>query len=112
MSMNRARYASPGNKPPISLYNLHIAQSVAVGHNLPTQFPPDVSQAPQFLFFFQAGNLEFLGLNLAWSVDVLSVFVIMSMLAIVMALGELLFNSRVVGRLGATLFFFMAPCGV
>ena len=28
------------------------------------------------------------------------------MLALVMALGELLFNSRVVGRLGATLFFF------
>ena len=85
---------------------LGIAQSVAVGHNLPTQFPPDVSQATQFLFFFQAGNLEFLGLNLAWSVDVLSVLVIMSMLAIVMALGELLFNFRVVGRLGATLFFF------
>src|SRR6476646_4374621 len=80
---------------------LGIAQSVAVGHNFPTQFPPDVSQSTQFLFFFQAGNLEFLGLNLAWSVDVLT-----SMLAAVMALGELLFNSRVVGRLGATLFFF------
>jgi DNA-binding beta-propeller fold protein YncE len=85
---------------------LGIAQSVAVGHNFPTQFPPDVSQSTQFLFFFQAGNLEFLGLNLAWSVDVLSVLVLTSMLAVVMALGELLFNSRVVGRLGATLFFF------
>src|SRR6476660_7931904 len=85
---------------------LGIAQSVAVGHNFPTQFPPDVSQSTQFLFFFQAGNLGFLGLNLAWSVDVLSVLVLMSMLAVVMALGELLFNSRVVGRLGATLFFF------
>ena len=85
---------------------LGIAQSVAVGPNFPTQFPPDVSQSTQFLFFFQAGNLEFLGLNLAWSVDVLSVLVLTSMLAAVMALGELLFNSRVVGRLGATLFFF------
>ena len=46
---------------------LAIAQSVALGHNFPTEFPPYVSQPTQFLFFFQAGNLEFLGLNLAWS---------------------------------------------
>ena len=85
---------------------LAIAQSVALGHNLPTEFPPYVSQPTQLLFFFQAGNLEFLGLNLAWSLDVLSALVLTSMLALVMALGELLFNSRVVGRLGATLFFF------
>src|SRR5262249_34914657 len=56
--------------------------------------------------FFQVGNLEFLGLNLAWSVDVLSVLGLTSMLALVMALGELLFNSRVVGRVAAGLFFF------
>jgi hypothetical protein len=85
-----------------------IVQSFALGHNFPTEFPRYTSQPThdQFLFFFQAGNLEFLGLSLAWSVDVLSVLVLTSMLALVMALGELLFNSRVVGRLGATLFFF------
>jgi DNA-binding beta-propeller fold protein YncE len=85
---------------------LAIAQSVALAHNFPTEFPQYASQPTQFLFFFQAGNLQFLGLNLAWSVDVLSVLLLTSMLALVMALGELLFNSRVVGRLGATLFFF------
>ena len=85
---------------------LDIAQSVALGHNFPTEFLRYASQPTQFLFFFQAGNLEFLGLNLAWSLDVLSVLVLASMLALVMTLGELLFNSRVVGRLGATLFFF------
>ncbi len=37
---------------------------------------------------------------------VLSVLGLTSMLALVMALGELLFNSRVVGRVGAALFFF------
>ena len=86
---------------------LNIAQSVAVGHNVetPSGVVMLVSQL-SFLFFFQAGNLEFLGLSLAWSVDVLSVLVLTSTLALVMALGELLFNSRVVGRLGATLFFF------
>src|SRR6266511_3147229 len=85
---------------------LAIAQSVALGHNFPTEFPRYGSQLTQFLFYFQAGYLEFLGLNLTWSVDLLSVLVLTSTLALVTTLGELLFNSRVVGRLGATLFFF------
>src|SRR5205809_5412676 len=84
-----------------------IAQSFALGHNFPTESPYYAGQAIHydFLFYFQAGNLEFLGLNVAWSVDVLSVLGLTSMLALVMALGELLFNSRVVGRVGAALFF-------
>ena len=85
-----------------------IAQSFALGHNFPTESPYYAGQRTHhdFLFYFQAGNLEFLGLNLAWSVDVLSVLGLTSMLALAMALGELLFNSRVVGRVGAALFFF------
>jgi DNA-binding beta-propeller fold protein YncE len=85
-----------------------IAQSFALGHKLPAEFSHYASQRThdQLLFYFQTGNLEFLGLNLAWSVDVLSVLILISMLALVMALGELLFSSRAVGRLGATLFFF------
>ena len=85
-----------------------IAQSFALGHNFPPECPYYAGQPAHydFLFYFQAGNLEFLGLNLAWSVDVLSVLGLTSMLALVMALGELLFNSRVVGRVGAALFFF------
>ena len=87
---------------------LAIAQGVALGDNFPSQSPYYAGQAihSDFRFYFQAGNLEFLGLNLAWSVDVLSVLVLASTLALVMALGELLFSSRVVGRLGAALFFF------
>src|SRR5438132_4447127 len=85
-----------------------LAQSFALGHNFPPECPYYAGQFyhHDFLFYFQAGNLEFLGLNLAWSVDVLSVLGLTSMLALVVALGELLFNSRVVGRLGATFFFF------
>jgi hypothetical protein len=86
---------------------LTFAQSVAVVHGFPRAFADyAVRGIQQFLFYFQAGNLEFLGLNLAWSVDVLSLLGLASMLALVMALGELLFHSRVVGRLGATFFFF------
>jgi DNA-binding beta-propeller fold protein YncE len=82
---------------------LAIAQSFAVGHTFPTPTQPNHHG---FFFYFQAGNLELLGLNLAWSVDVLSVLGLISMLALLMVLGELLFNSRVVGRMGAALFFF------
>jgi DNA-binding beta-propeller fold protein YncE len=86
---------------------LSFAQSVAVIHHFPAAFPDyGVRGIHQFLFYFQAGNLEFLGLNLAWSVDVLSVLGLTSTLVLVMVLGELLFHSRVVGRLGATFFFF------
>ena len=85
-----------------------IAQDFAFGRNFPTEFPHYAGRPNQydFLFYFQAGNLNLLGLNLPWSVDVLSVLSLISMIALVMALGELLFNSRFVGRLGATLVFF------
>src|ERR1051326_3955013 len=85
-----------------------IAQSFALGHNFPAECPSYAGQPLHcdFLFYFQAGNLEFLGLNLAWSVDVLSVLGLTSMLALVIALGELLFDSRVVGCVAAALFFF------
>ena len=85
---------------------LSIAQSVALGRSFPDAFPEHVSQSTQFLFFFQAGNLQFLGLNLAWSVDVLYALALISMLVLVTTLGELLFKSRIVGRLGATLVLF------
>ena len=88
--------------------NTAIARSFSVGHNFPTQYP-HFSGEPiryHFLFYFQAGNLEFLGLNLAWSINLLSIISLLSMLALVMSLGRVLFNSRAVGRIGAGLFFF------
>jgi len=88
--------------------NTAIMQSFAVGHNFPTEYPHFSGDRIRyhFLFYFQAGNLEFLGLDPAWSVNVLSIITIVAMLTLVMALGEALFDSRTVGRLGAALFFF------
>ncbi len=85
-----------------------MIQSFAVGHNFPAEYP-FFANAPiryHFLFFFQAGNLEYLGLNMAWSLNILSAVTMVCMLALVMSLGQLLFNSRVVGRIGSALFFF------
>src|SRR5712675_1156973 len=88
--------------------NTALMQSFAVGHNFPTEYPHFSGDRIRyhFLFYFQAGNLEFLGLDPAWSLNLLSILTIVALLMLVMALGEVLFDSRAVGRLGSVLFFF------
>lgn len=90
----------------------NAAQNFALGHNAPAKYPRYAGEPYHdyhSLFSVQAGNLELLGLDLAWSIDLLSVFGLTAALALVIALGELLFNSPIVGRLGATLFLFHSP---
>jgi hypothetical protein len=88
--------------------NLSLVQSFAVGHNFPTEYPHFIGHPIHyhFLFWFQAGNLEFLGLNMAWAVNLLSVLCLVAMLILIMTLGEVLFNSRAVGRIATILFYF------
>ena len=88
--------------------NTAIIQSFAVGHNFPTQYPHFSGETIRyhFLFYFQAGNLSYLGLSLPWNLNLLSIVTQVCMLALVMSLGQLLFNSRAVGRIGAALFYF------
>src|SRR6266576_4002664 len=88
--------------------NTAIIQSFAVGHNFPTEYPHFSGDRIRyhFLFYFQAGNLEFLGLDPVWSLNVLSIITVVSLMALLMALGQALFNSRAVGRIGSVLFFF------
>lgn len=88
--------------------NTALIQSFAVGHNFPTEYPHFSGDRIRyhFLFYFQAGNLEFLGLDVTWSLNLLSIITVVAMLITVMTLGEVLFNSRAVGRLGSLLFFF------
>jgi len=85
-----------------------IMQSFALGHNFPTELPHFSGERIRyhFLFYFQAGNLEYLGLNPALSNNILSILSLVSMLVLVMTLGVVLFRSRAVGRIGAVLFFF------
>ena len=88
--------------------NTAIVQNFAFGHNFPAEYPHFANEPIRyhFLFYFLAGNLEFLGLNLAWSLNIISILTMVCMLAVVMALGELLFKSRAVGVLAAVFFFF------
>ena len=87
---------------------LSIMQSFALGHNFPTQYPHFTGERIRyhFLFYFQAGNLEYLGLNPAMANNILSIFSLTSLLIVVMTLGTVLFRSRIAGRIGAILFFF------
>ena len=68
--------------------NTALIQSFAVGHNFPTEYPHFSGDRIRyhFLFYFQAGNLEFLGFNPAWSLNLLSITTIVAMLVIVMTL--------------------------
>ena len=88
--------------------NVSLTQSFALGRNFPPEHPffPGEPIRYHFLFWFQTGNLEFLGLNPVWSINILSILSLLALLTLIMTLGELLFNSRVVGRIGALLFFF------
>ena len=88
--------------------NLTIVQNFVWGHNFPTEYPFFSGPLIQyhFLFYFQVANMEYLGLNLAHSLNILSVLSVVAMLIMVMVLGEMLFASRAVGRIAGVLFFF------
>ena len=85
-----------------------IAQNFALGDNFPTEYPHYAGEAIRyhFLFYFQVGNLTYLGLDPATANNVLSVGSMLAMLVVVTALGERLFRNAAVGRIGAALFFF------
>lgn len=85
-----------------------IMQSFAVGHNFPTEYPHFAGDKIRyhFLFYFQAGNLEYLGFSPATANNTLSILTLLSLLVLVMTLGSVLFKSRTAGRIGAILFYF------
>ncbi len=84
-----------------------ISQSFALGDNFPTEYPHYAGQPIRyhFLYYFQVGNLTYLGLDPATANNVLSVVSMVAMLVVVAALGERLFGSRLIGWIGAMLFF-------
>ena len=88
--------------------NLSLSQSFALGNNFPTEHPffPGETTKYHFLFWFQSANMAYLGLNLVWSINLLSLLSLMSLLVLIMTFTELLFNSRIVSRIAAILFFF------
>ena len=87
--------------------NLAIVQSFALGSNFPTEYPLFAGEPirTHFLFWFQGGNLYFLGLHPVWGINLLSILSLTSLLLMIVELGGALFSSRWVGRIAACLFF-------
>ncbi len=85
-----------------------ISQSFALGHNFPTEYPHFAGEPIRyhFLYYFQVGNLTYLGLDPASANNIVSIPSVVAMLLVLAALGERLFRSRWVGWLGVGLFFF------
>ena len=85
-----------------------LTQSFAAGNNFPTVYPHFAGEPIRyhFLFYFQAGNLGFLGLDPGLSLNVLSILSLGALLGLIVTLGRLLFRLPIIGWLGATLFFF------
>jgi len=86
--------------------NLSLVQSFALGQNFPTTHPffPGEPIHYHFMFWFQAANLSYLGLNPVWSVNALSILSLFALLVMITTCAESLFDSRVVGRLAVVLF--------
>jgi DNA-binding beta-propeller fold protein YncE len=86
--------------------NVSLLQSFALANNFPTTHPffPSEPIRYHFLFWFQTANFSYLGLNSVWSVNILSVLSFISLLVLIATCAELLFESRVVGRLSSILF--------
>jgi len=88
--------------------NLSLVQSFAVGRNFPPEYPHFIGEPIRyhFLFWFQAANLEYLGLSIASSLNLLSTLTMTAMLVLISAFGRTVFGSRPIGWLAALLFFF------
>ena len=86
--------------------NISVVQSFVLGQNFPTTHPffPGEPIHYHFMFWFQAANLSYLGLNPVWSVNILSILSLCALLVLITTCAELLFDSRAVGRLASILF--------
>jgi hypothetical protein len=78
-----------------------LMQSFAEGRNFPTEYPHYAGERIRyhFLYYFQAGNLQFLGLDAALSNNILSVISMTALMALIMTLGTPYFSSSTVHSL-------------
>ena len=61
--------------------HLPVIRSFSYGNNFPTEYPhfAQAGMRYHFMFYFLAGNLEYLGLNLASALNLPSIFSITAM---------------------------------
>jgi hypothetical protein len=87
--------------------NTALVQGFVIGHNVPPEYPLFAGEPIRyhFLFYLGASILTLLGFDPALANNLLTIGSTVALLVLLIALGERLFGSRAVGRIGALLFF-------
>lgn len=88
--------------------HLPMVRSFSLGKNFPPEYPQFASEPIRYhyLFYLLVAFLEMLGLNLAWSMNILSALGFFLLLLMLYNLTKLIFSSRKAGLLTVILFLF------
>ena len=88
--------------------HLPVVRNFSEGQNFPAQYPhfPDGTMRYHFMFYFYAANLEYLGLNLAWAINLPSILSLVSFSMLLYGLCVGISNKTVAGFLTCVFFAF------
>ncbi|MDD4297483.1 MAG: hypothetical protein PHC69_11110, partial [Ruminiclostridium sp.] len=88
--------------------HLPVVRYFSEGQNFPAQYPhfPDGTMRYHFMFYFYAANLEYLGLNLAWAINLPSILSLVSFSMLLYGLCVGITNKTVAGFLSCVFFAF------
>lgn len=88
--------------------HLPVIRSFSVGQNFPAQYPlfPDGTMRYHFMFYFYAGNLEYLGFNLPWALNLPSILSLVSFSMLLYGLCVGITKRPIAGLLACVFFAF------
>lgn len=88
--------------------NLPVIRSFSLGSNFPTQYPhfPDGTIRYHFMFYFMAGNLEYLGLPLPQALNIPSILSLICLNMLLYSLATFLTKKILAGIITCVLFTF------
>lgn len=88
--------------------HLPVIRSFSMGNNFPAQYPhfPDGTIRYHFMFYFMAGNLEALGFNLPWAINLPSILSLVAFSMLLYSLAVFLTKKPLAGLLTCGLFAF------
>lgn len=88
--------------------HIPLIRSFSLGSNFPPEYPlfPNEPIRYHFFFYLAVGVLEKIGLNIAWSLNLLSLLGFAVLLLMIFKITKLFFNSKKAGFLAVYLFLF------
>ncbi|NLY19246.1 MAG: hypothetical protein GX045_09965 [Clostridiaceae bacterium] len=88
--------------------HLPVIRNFSLGQNFPAQYPhyPDGTMRYHFMFYFHAANLEYLGLNLAWALNLPSILSLVSFSMLLYSLCVGITGNKAAGVFAYLLFVF------